>query len=143
MRRRRSPDFDDDVGGVDLFDASPLALDDDYVVDTDGFGEGDLQAGEDVGGGGFGGGGEDERGDSGGGEQAGAVVPDARVVEAPEQGAGGDDDDEADEQAAEELELGVDAAGLDVVFGVDVVAAGEWSPAIHRRGRRRTNPWLR
>jgi hypothetical protein len=92
------PDLDDDVGGGDLFDAAPLALDDDDVVDADGFGEGDLQAGEDVGCGGFGGGGEDERGDAGGGEEAGAVVPDAGVVEAPEEGADGEDDDEADER---------------------------------------------
>ena len=117
------PDADDDVGGVDLFDASPLALDDDDVVDADGFGEGDLETGEEVGGGGFGGGGEDERGDSGGGEESGAVVPDAWVVEGPEEGTDVDDDDEGDGHAAEELELGVDAAGLDVVFGVEVVAA--------------------
>ena len=116
------PDADDDVGGVDLFDAAPLALNYDDVVDADGFGEGDLKAGEEVCGGGFGGGGEDEGGDAGGGEEAGAVVPDARVVEGPEEGADVDDDDEADEHAAEELELGVDAACLDVVFGVEVVA---------------------
>jgi hypothetical protein len=54
--------------------------------------------------------------------EAGAVVPDARVVEGPEEGSDVDDDDEADEHAAEELELGVDAACLDVVFGVEVVA---------------------
>ncbi len=88
------PDLDDDVGGVDLFDAAPLALDDDDVVDADGFGEGDLEAGEEVGSGGFCSGGEDERGDSGGGEEARAVVPDARVVEGPEEGSDGDDDDE-------------------------------------------------
>ncbi len=39
MRRRRSQMLDDDVGGVDLFDAAPLALDYDDVVDADGFGE--------------------------------------------------------------------------------------------------------
>ena len=95
------PDLDDDVGGVDLFDAAPLALDDDDVVDADGFGDGDLEAGEEVGGGGFGGCREDEGGDAGGGEQAGAVVPDARVIEGPEEGAGVDDDDEGDGHAAE------------------------------------------
>jgi hypothetical protein len=116
------PDADDDVGGVDLFDAAPLALDHDDVVDADGFGEGDLKAGEEVCGGGLGCGGEDEGGDAGGGEQAGAIVPDAGVVEGPEEGADVDDDDEGDEHAAEELELGVNAAGLDVVFGVEVVA---------------------
>jgi hypothetical protein len=117
------PDFDDDVGGVDLFDATPLALDDDDVIDADGFGEGDLEAGEEVGDGGLCGGGEDEGGDAGGGEEARAVVPDAGIVEGPEEGADVDDDDEADEHAAEELELGVDATGLDVVFGGEVVAA--------------------
>ncbi len=64
------PDLDDDVGGVDLFDASPLALDDDDVVDADGLGDGDLEAGEEVGCGGLGGGGEDEGGDAGGGEES-------------------------------------------------------------------------
>src|SRR5271168_1727590 len=117
------PDADDDVGGVDLFDAAPLALDYDDVVDAKGFGDGDLEAGEEVCGGGFGGGSDDERGDACGGEEAGAVVPDAGVVEGPEEGADVDDDDEADEHAAEELELSVDAAGLDVVFGVEVVAS--------------------
>jgi hypothetical protein len=58
------PDADDDVGGVDLFDAAPLALDYDDVVDTEGLGDGDLEAGEEVCGGGFGGGGDDERGRS-------------------------------------------------------------------------------
>ena len=41
-------------------------------------------------------------------------MPDAGVVEGPEQSADGDDDDESDEQVAKDLELGVDAAGLDV-----------------------------
>jgi hypothetical protein len=117
------PDADDDVGGVDLFDAAPLALDDDDVVDADGFGDGDLEAGQEVGGGGFGCGGEDERGDPSGGEQARAVVPDAGIVEAPEEGTSVDDDDEGDGHAAEELELGVDAAGGDVVLGGEIVAA--------------------
>ena len=48
------PDTDDDVGGVDLFDSAPLSLDDDDVVEADGFGEGDLEAGEEVGCCGFG-----------------------------------------------------------------------------------------
>ena len=117
------PDFDDDVGRVDLFDATPLALNDDDVVDANGFGEGNLQAGEEVGSGGFGGGGEDEGGDAGGGEQAGAVVPDARVVEGPQESADVDDDDKGDEHSAEELELGMDAAGPEVIFGGEVVAA--------------------
>ena len=117
------PDLDDDVGRVDLFDATPFALNDDDVVDADGFGEGDLEAGEEVGGGGFGGGGEDHRGDAGGGQQAGAIVPDAWVVEGPEESADVDDDDKGDEHAAEELELGVDAARLEIVFGGEVVAA--------------------
>ncbi len=45
------------------------------------------------------------------------------VVEGPEEGADVDDDDEGDGHAAEELELGVDAAGVDVVFGGEVVLA--------------------
>ncbi len=71
------PDFDDDVGRVDLFDAAPLALDDDDVIDVDGFGEGDLEAGEEVGCGGSGRGGEDDGGDAGGGQKTGAPAPDA------------------------------------------------------------------
>jgi len=116
------PDADDDVGGVDLFDATPFALNYYDVVDAKGFSESDLEASEEVCGGGFGSGCEDERGDAGGGQEARAVVPDARVVEGPEDGADVDDDDEGDEHAAEELELGVNAAGLDVVFGVEVIA---------------------
>ncbi len=50
-------------------------------------------------------------------------MPDLGVVEGPEEGADVDDDDEGDGNAAEELELGVDAAGLDVVFGGEVVLA--------------------
>src|SRR5207302_1517117 len=83
---------------------------------------GNLQAGEEVGCGRFGGGGDDERGDAGGGEEAGAVVPNAGIVESPQQSADVDDDDKGDEHAAKELELGMDAAGLDVVFGAEVVA---------------------
>lgn len=44
------PDADDDVSGGDLFDAAPLVRDDDDIIDPDGFGEGDLEAGEEVGG---------------------------------------------------------------------------------------------
>ena len=54
------PDFDDDVGRVDLFDAAPLALNDDDVIDVDGFGECDLEAGEEVGCGRAGCGGEND-----------------------------------------------------------------------------------
>ena len=49
-------------------------------------------------------------------------MPDARVVEGPEQSADVDDDDKGDEHSAEELELGMDAARLEVVLGGEVVA---------------------
>src|SRR6266576_4384142 len=97
------PYFDDDVGRVDLFDTAPFALNDDDIVDADGFGDGNLQACEEVGGGRFGCGGDDQRGNAGGGEQAGAVVPDARVVEGPQESADVDDDDKGDEHPAKEL----------------------------------------
>ena len=42
------PDLDYDVGGVDLFDAAPLALNDDDIVDADGLGDSNLQTGEEI-----------------------------------------------------------------------------------------------
>ena len=98
-------------------------MNDDDVIDANGLGKGNLQSGEEVGCGRFGGGGDDQRCYAGGGEQTGSVVPDARVVEAPQQGADIDDDDKADEHAAKELELGVNAACLDIIFGAEVIAA--------------------
>ena len=59
------PDADDDIGTGDLFDATPLTLDDDDVVEADGLGEGDLESCEDVGRGGLGGGRENEGGEAG------------------------------------------------------------------------------
>jgi|SRR5271170_7575054 hypothetical protein len=54
------PYSDDDVGRVDLFNAAPFSLDYDDVIDADRFGDGNLEAGEEVSGGGFGGGGQDQ-----------------------------------------------------------------------------------
>src|SRR5713101_2748240 len=108
------PYFDDDVGRVDLFDTAPFSLNDDDIVDADGFGDGNLETREEVGGGRFGGGGDDQRRDAGGGEQAGAVVPDARIVEGPQQSTDVDDDDKGDEHASKELELGMEAAGPEI-----------------------------
>jgi hypothetical protein len=48
-------------------------------------------------------------------------VPNARVVEGPEESPDVDDDDKADDDPAEELELSMDTARPDVVFGTKVV----------------------
>jgi hypothetical protein len=49
-------------------------------------------------------------------------MPDSRIVKGPKQSADVDDDDEADKHPAKELELRVDAASLNIIFGVQVVA---------------------
>src|ERR1700730_4638755 len=116
------PYLDDDISRIDLFDAAPFSLNYDNIVDADGFGDGNLQAGKEVSGGGFGGGGNNQRRDAGGGQQAGAVVPDARVIEGPQQRTNVDDDDKGDKHSAKELELGMDPACLDIIFGGEVVA---------------------
>src|SRR5260370_42207105 len=81
-----------------------------------------MRMGSVMGGGGFGCGGDDQGGDAGRGQEAGAVVPDARVVEGPQESANVDDDDKGDEHAAKELELGMEPAGPEIIFGREVVA---------------------
>ena len=89
----------------------------------DGIGEGDLETGEEVSCGGAGRGGEDDRGNTGRGQKTRAPTPDAGVVEGPEESADRDDDDQSDDHTAEELELSMDAARLEIVWGSEVVAA--------------------
>jgi len=45
-------------------------------------------------------------------------MPDSRIVKTPEQSTDVDDDDKADKHPAKELELRVDAASLNIIFGI-------------------------
>src|ERR1700733_13340449 len=115
------PDSNDHIGRIDFLDPAPLALDDNDIVNANRLGDCDLQAREKIGDRGLGCSRHDDRSDTGGGEKAGAVVPNARIVEGPEESTDVDDDDKNDDHPAEELELSMDAARPDVVFGAKVV----------------------
>src|SRR5690606_29128077 len=113
------PDADDDVGAGDLLDASPLVVDDDDVVQADRLRHRDLDAGDEVLEHGAGGEADGEAGEPGGGEQRGADLADG--VERHEDRGGGHDHDEDDDRLAQDLELRVEPAGLEVVGDVDAV----------------------
>jgi len=114
------PDTDDDVGGGEFFDASPFAVDDDDVVDADGLGECDLEAGDERREGRLCGEADDDAGDAGGREEREADGAD--FGEGCERGAGAEDDDDDLESAFDDACLRVDAASGEVVFDVETIA---------------------
>lgn len=117
------PDADDDVGEGDFLDAPPFIFDDDDVIDADRLGEGDLEAGEEIGDCALGGEADNDADDSGGGEDAGAELPD--LLEEHEDGGEGEDDDDEEEGFFENEDLGMDLTGAQIVGDGDVVAADD------------------
>jgi hypothetical protein len=117
------PDPDDDVGEGDFLDPAPFVFDDDDVIDSNGLGEGDLKAGEEIGDGSLGGKANDDADDAGGGEDAGAELAD--LIEEHEDGSERENDDDEEEGFFENEDLGMNLACAEIVSDGDVVTADD------------------
>src|SRR6185312_4905836 len=107
------PAAQDDVHRSDLFNPTPLALNDYGVFNAEGLREGDLHAGDQVGEGSFCRQAYDQAGESGGRQYALADVPDSR--KGHQHNGQCDDDDQHDDDAVQHFELRLDAARGQVV----------------------------
>jgi hypothetical protein len=117
------PDPDNDVGEGDFLDPAPFVFDDDDVIDANGLGEGDLEAGEEIGDGSLGGEADDDADDAGGGEDAGAELPD--LIEEHEDGGEREDGDDEEKGFFKDEDLGMNLARAEIVSDGDVIAADD------------------
>ncbi len=117
------PETDDDVGERDLLDPTPLLLDHHHVVHADGLAEGDLETGHDVGHRGPGRQPGHDADDAGRREQARAGDP--SLLEAQQDHGDGEHRHGDDGDPTEDLDLGVQLAGPEVVGRVEAVPVEE------------------